>query len=436
MPRTPAYPYIGDDHNNIGACGTLAPPYGMALDNYTVHPTVLDASFHLGASLSNLSKRGHKTKIDTTTKTMEIRVPTNFGVYSNSTGPASHNAYWANVADLRQQPDKLVSSSYKLGRRNTTNTVDIVHMLSKQLQRVDTKASSPAVMDPEEHLIYKLHWKAVELIPSLGDKSKAVTQQGWQKLSTEGRHVWKAGLGKEKSIFTCATLNLQIVQQILMKQTLESERCQLLSTMNRCSLGIPSNSVKDDIIAATALSFIRSAAQEQPKVLWQSTIDSAFNASGGTSVPRADAFGVQRMGSVILQAQLLPNFQASVLHMRGITSRQTLLITGGLGEIGMLVGSWANANMVGHICMASRLGHPSHEADVVLSSMHYATICRCDVACTEEAFHLTSSKATMVRSVMHAGELTSFLCFRLVDDSLAFSNNTTFDKILSLEVHN
>ena len=411
LPGRVAHPYISVDYNKIGACGALGPPYIMASDGYMVHPTILDASFHLGASLNNLSKGGHGTRIDTTTKTMgTIKVPTSFGVYSNIIGLASHSAFWANVADLQQRSEELVTSTYKLGQCSNTSTINIVDMLSKPLQRADTKASNPAVTNPKEHLTYMLHWKAVELNPSLGDKPNMTTQQRWQKLSTEGRHVWEASLEKETSIFTCATTNLQIVQHALGEQALNSERYHLLGTVSRCSLGIPSDTVKHDIIAATALSFVRSAAQEQPKIVWQSTIDSVFNASTGIPVPRADAFGVQRVGSLILQAQMLPTFLASALQIRGNLSKQTMLITGGLGEIGMLVGSWASANMVGHICIASRSGHPSREADGILSLVHYATICRCDVACTEEAFHLTSAKATMVRSIMHAGELKTFPC--------------------------
>ena len=435
VPKTLAYSYIGDAHK-IGTCGTVASPQISTLDAYTVYPIILDASFHLGASLNYLNKQGHNTKLDTNTKRMHImRVPTNFGIYSNIMGIASRIAYWANVADLCQHPNDLVSSSYKLGRCNSTNTIEIVHMVSKPLQRIDIGASSPTVTDSEEQLMYEVHWKAVELSPSFDDNLSTTTPQRWQKISREGRHVWVAGLGKETSMYTCAIVNLAIVQHILREQSVESEQCQLLGTMSRCSLGTPYSMVKDSIILATALSFLRSAAQEQSKIVWQSTFDNAFNASTSVLVPRADAFGMQRMGPLTLQAQLLPTFQASVLHMRGVIPKQTVLITGGLGEIGMLVGLWTDANMVGHICMASRMGHSSREADAVLSSMHYATICRCDVACTEEAFHLTSSKATVVRSVMHAGKLTTFLCPRVIDVSLAVSINIMGDQIYSIVVH-
>lgn len=405
-PKTHAHAYRLYAQGHIGAFGRLALPTNISLDGYTVHPTTIDASFHLGASLSHFKSEEHQGKRGLNRKrTSTINIPTNVGVYSTGIGLASHTNCWANVAGLQQQSDDLVLSSYKLGQCNDTCKTDIMHMLAKPLQTMITKASAPDVITPSAHFMYELHWKAIETTPSPRHRRNIGTQVIWQKLSTEGPCLWEASLGKRTSMYTCAMKSLQIVRQILGEQATEGGHCQLLGIIDCCCLGVPSGTLKADVIVATDLSFLRSAAQEQPKIVWQATMDNTLNTSIGVPLPRGDAFGVQRMGSLTLQAQLLPTFQAPVLHGTESISRQALLIIGGLGDIGMLVGLWANASMAAHISIASRLGRPSIEANAIVSSMHYTSICRCDIACVEEASYIVSEQVMMLRNIFHAGKL-------------------------------
>ena len=365
----------------------------------------MDASFHLGASLNFFNKEEHQGRGLDKASMSTMRIPTNFGVYSIVFGIASHTNCWANVSDLHQRLDNSVLSSYKLGQCNDTCKTDIMHMAAKPLRTMDTKATAPDVITSSTHFMYELHWKAIQLIPPSKFKCNVGTQVIWQKLSMEGRHSWEASLGKGTSMYTCAIKSLQIVRQIFGGQATESGHCQLLGTIDRCGLGVPCGTLKANVIVATALSFLRSAAQEHPEIVWQATIDDTLNSSIGALLPRGDAFGVQRMGSLTLQAQLLPTFHAPMLYRRESIFTQDILIIGGLGDIGMLVALWANASMAAHISIASRLGHPSIEAIAFVSSMHYTSICRCDITCVEEASYIVSEQATVGRNIFHAGKL-------------------------------
>ena len=409
IPKSQAYTHIAYAHNDISACGTVAPLQKCSLNGYTVHPTIMDASFHLGASLNYLSGEAyHGSSNVTKTRKAVLRVPTGVGVYATVMGFANNTNYWANVADVNQQSHDMITSSYKLQQCNNTCTTDVVHMVAKPFRKLEKMASTP-----RPHLMYMLQWKAVGITESFENKSMLSKPLQWQKVSTEGRHMWKAGLGIRMSMYICAIKCLEIVRRILGEQTREGSQYQLLGTIHHCSLGRPCTRFEANIVLATALSFLRSAAQEQPESVWQATLDNALNFSTGIALPWADAFGVQRMGSLALQAQLLPISETSELHQKENIFTQDVLISGGLGDIGMLVGSWASACMARHICVASRSGHPSTKADAIVSSMQYVTICRCDIACIEEAIHLGLPKATMLRNFMHAGEPAIFVCSRI-----------------------
>ena len=412
-------------HNDVSACGTVIPQKSLS-KSYTVHPTIMDASFHLGASLNSLSGEAYREKSNARKATKAtLRVPTSFGVYATVRESSRSTNYWASVADVNQQSYDMITSSYKLGNYNDTSTNDVVHMVAKPFRKFESMNSSTNPKSKRTHLMYILQWKAVGVTESPERKSMLSKPLQWHKLSREGRHMWKAGLGIKTSMYTCATKFLEIVRRILMEETWEGSHCQLLGTIHSCSLSRPCISIEANIVLATALSFLRSAAQEQQKSVWQATLDSALNFSPGIAVPWADAFGVQRTGSFALQAQLLPVLEKPEPYHRETMFTQDVLIIGGLGDIGMLVGSWANACMAGHICIASRSGHPSTADDSIVSLMQYVTVCRCDIACVEEAINFGLPKATLLRIFMHAGELATFACTRIATLTLCW--NKTLD---------
>ena len=174
----------------------------------------------------------------------------------------------------------------------------------------------------------------------------------------------------------------------------------------------PSPPAQSSKIHNFAGAMLRVAAQEQPATQWQSyTLDSQTNTKP-CKVPESDSFGIISTGgawltpilavSTTAQQSVLFPFNATPPTMSG-----TVLVSGGLGDIGSLVGMWLVATCpAAKVLLLSRTGHSK-----TLPSMGPAsfTAVRCDVSSNEELSALTddlsTSGAPPVEAIFHAGGL-------------------------------
>jgi len=391
---------------DIGAFGTLVSTKESPMDGYMVHPTITDASLHLGASLKDVQIRYNLGEGTMGTSHPIMRVPTKFGLYSCNNNYGCHAHRWANVGDLHEESNEAISSTYKSSSCNTLRQFDLKNLLAKPLRMGDGDLAIAKPSGARAHLMYELSWKAT---------SKAKPAQGsyildelirWQIITSDDRPLWQASLSR-KNAASAALVGLQVVRCIFEEASMEGGRCQLLGTMQQCSLGGENGAVAKNMTTAASLSLLKTAAQEHPELVWQATMDSTFDLLPKFHSPQSDAYGIQREGSIMLQPQMLPVTTSSELFEDGNISAHGILIMGGLGEIGVLAGLWSSLRQSRHIILASRSGHPSVQIEVKVASIDYVTTVRCDVASTEEAIHPSSMEsATVLRSIMHAGELT------------------------------
>ena len=165
--------------------------------------------------------------------------------------------------------------------------------------------------------------------------------------------------------------------------------------------------------AACAWAMLRVAAQEQKAVQWQSC---ALDTQAGESqavLQGTDSFGMISSAGTWLSPQLTacqgPAQSASVPSPAAAAMlRGTVLVTGGLGDIGLLVGLWVAATWpAARVFLLSRTGRASALLPTVSDALTPVTAVRCDVGSFDElcglASELGAGGAPPVEAIFHSG---------------------------------
>ena len=170
---------------------------------------------------------------------------------------------------------------------------------------------------------------------------------------------------------------------------------------------------------ASAAAMWRVAAQEQPGARLMAYAFDASSAAGPASLPHADSFGIATDAGIWLEPQLTSEQGTQHAGGRAVDGepaslafrRGTVLITGGLGDLGLLTGLWLAERCPGAwAVLLGRSGRAAKLSAAVARTPWPITAVRCDVACSEDLgaviAELRERGLPPVRAAFHAGGMT------------------------------
>ena len=167
----------------MGACCSVNDREISPDDAYVFHPTILDASFHLGTTLDN---GGHKAIADHGTM-----IPASLAAYTHvSTMPnMKFDRLWTSVGNLIKEAHDAAISSYEIRRGNEVAEASVTDLLAKPM-----RGPYRSIHSKHEQLKYTLQWKAVDAFTNQSrDKYRSRSHHvAWQKVSGVGRLLWQA----------------------------------------------------------------------------------------------------------------------------------------------------------------------------------------------------------------------------------------------------
>ena len=388
--------------SGMGACCSLGGREIDTHDAYIIHPTIVDASFHLGTTFE---RGGHKALSHHSTM-----VPASLSAYTHvSIMPNVRlEEVWTTVGNMIKQTHDAAISSYNIRRCNNIAEASVTDLLAKSMrgpyQSIDTK---------HEQLRYTLQWKAVDASTSQSrDKDQSLSHHmAWRKVSGVGHLLWQAKSKSKVSSLQSTAMSLQVLQTILGEEGPENDHYQVLSTLDRSALLGSYEGLYKAMATEASLGLVRTAAQERPGLIWQALSKSPLASSVKATSPSNDIFGSHQSESIIFRQQVLSAKEDGVLC--GPELLDSMLVTGGTGELGILLCLQAASYQARYVVLTSRSGRVAHKSVAQIAAMKHTIIARGDIGCTDEArCCFMPHNDALPKVVMHAGTCTSLLGLR------------------------
>ena len=424
---------------------------GQQGGSYLTHPAVLDCCTQAGSAFRAPTRNGAQAAT--------VRVPAGLAVYAGASLQPQIAPTMAGQALFRGvQPDGTAVSDFGLqpfchlqsaGHAHARNTGAasgrIIGMMFKPVgaqrtstaQRIAQTHPQMGKSDLEEPLegLYGVAWEAHNPIASGPHPLQAgLSQLGATRVGLSSRMtmLWQAGnkrlaVTSNQSglpgLVTSLCKGLMFVRQATEGARLgksdkppasRSVVLQQLLHENGQTCSLFSRQLESQAAAA----LMKVAAQEYRAHSFQThsiAHTAAASTAAGSTNPRdaGKSPGTQVDGRV-----------CSIAHLNNRTSLQrdtqrldrwtgfgvgTVIVTGGLGDIGSLVGQWlASAHPSCHLQLLGRSGRSSHPPTFLQSATSQISFGRCDVACAEDAAAAaatTTSAAPPTSPAIHPAEM-------------------------------
>ena len=373
-----------------------------------MHPATLDASLHLGALLAATDTI--KSSEQSTASTITVRVPSALAAFWTPGGVGQVQS-WATAGDVSLQPDDSALSSYwlaSLGGR--PGGASMQQLLAKPMTGAP-RAAPKTVARERTEMLYTLHWKAAEAAPAGAAPAP---------LARHRRHVlsWRT-IGRPAANMSAESLllgsksgsgvggmnsaGLARIQQVVAGRSCEAAGLQL-SNLGVISAGPGKpGRLSSATAAAGASGLLRTAAQEYPAMMWQAQASDALASRHSAAAAGTDAFGVRLTDGVTFLPQMLPSEPRTAANDSApfMGHSGSVVISGGLGDIGAMLGVWAGQDPGLHVHLLGRSGHVQPALTATIAAMPLVTISRCDVGTREETRSLDVQGP--LRQIWHAG---------------------------------
>lgn len=307
-----------------------------------------------------------------------------------------------------QHRDGTVVNDFRLASSTGTTLFELVELQLKPLRPRLSAASSMAATDGMQ---YTVEWGASSLVSRLAEGTSSPSPGSWS-LTPQGEAAqWQRSNGRNAS--EVASMQLQALQTYVADPKARSFSLQTAGWPTAVPVSCSSACRTGGASAAAGWAMLRVAAQEQKRVQWQScALDSQARGSQA-ALHGTDTFGSISSAGVWLAPQLIASRDraqstaapspAAALKLRG-----TVLVTGGLGDIGLLVGLWLVACWPdARVLLLSRTGRSSTLPKAASNAATPLTAVRCDVSCADElralVTELAANGAPPVEAIFHAG---------------------------------
>ena len=369
------------------------------------HPASLDASLHAGAVL----RAGSST----------LSIPAGLGALSVPAKLGS-GAAWASVVITAASDKGTATSDVQAVASADSGAAGLrlCSLLSRPLRTAggaSGKAAAP-------RLVYQVQWRAAE---PAGVAAEPVAPAG-----SFGKLAW---LASKPGMAGASAVQLQpassspasvISSSIAWLQSAAAQASQRRSVGLHAAAAAVEGSADisggfgrsaGSLAAIGVAGMLRTAAREQ--ALGSGSLYSLLTSRYSTAAPAAhaapttgaDTYGATAEGGALLQPRLLETAEAEghaqQLRQAGASPAASgrVLVSGGLGDLGLLVGAWLAAQPGLHTVLLGRTAHKPLPA-ALLSSSGLVTAAAADVGCREDVAALgSSSSGAPLHSIMHAG---------------------------------
>ena len=341
------------------------------------------------------------------------RVPAGLSCYQPASrlSTAHRDAFSGIAAAPLVLPNNSVSCSFGLAAA-ATGSVFNLEDLQLKLRRdgasntAAASGSAAAEASQARSLLYAVEWNAHAPVQALPTTPAAMAApQDWSLTVTV------AGLASQQTWRRLRSNGARpIMQQMCaLQQALLSANSRSAAAVAMAVRGLPEGSTVSPSGAATssapaAVALMRVAAQEAPAVAW---VTHALDAAAPRPVqplPEADSFAVAASGGIWLTPRLRSHADPAAANTTRDSTAEvsqcgsltgTVLVSGGLGDIGLLAAQWLAALApAARLVLLSRSGRSSRVAKLA-AAMRSAggtqiTVCRCDVISRGEILALVA----------------------------------------------
>ena len=378
-----------------GRNGGTAAEYGM-------HPAALDATIHAGTALNPAS----------------LSVPTSVAAFAAPVQLGSRAA-WAAAGNLAAAYNGSATGDFAAVPATCTSEAAWVQQLHSE------PVSSRSAAQAAEHLLYQVQWRAAG--PAEVDDAKtctvlppvAASKIVWRAvLPGQAGSTWlQPAVQPAAALVSGAIAWLQASTAHTSMQ--QSNRIGLRTTASAVD-GLPisccGSGASDGLGAAGLAGLLRSVAREQPGTSFYSMLSSSYSASPPAQQQAervADAYGSVTAGGTFL----LPRLAAStgsqpVQHDAGAAAAAVpglagwVLVSGGLGDLGLLAGTWLAGATGTHAVLLGRSPHGNRLPAALLGSSSLVSAALADAASREDVAVLVGLDGCDARplcGIIHAG---------------------------------
>lgn len=411
---------------------------GGAAFEYWMHPSAVDASIHAGTAL-NPSGQGHP-----------LSVPTGLAALAAPVRLGS-SAAWAAAGNVSAAADGSATSNFMAAPGTAAGrTAARLHELQSRPMPVQ---SASAARSGSTRLLYQVQWRAAQptevVPPGQEERSTAScaahTQLAWlAKQPGQAASRWlQPTAGSPAAVVSGAIAWLQVGaaqgghQQRSIGLHATATAVEGPATVCRSERG------SCGVAAVGVAGLLRTVAREQPAGRFHSLLSSSWSTyppALHTPGEGADAYGSAAAGGLLLLPRLTAfaaggheqrqqDLRALATSAPGLTGR--VLVSGGLGDLGMLVGAWLAQQQPGaHAVLLGRAAHSRQWPAAVLAGGGLVSAAMADVASREDVAAMSACSGTSRKplcGVVHAGGL-------LADAMLARQTGASVRAVLAPKV--
>ena len=381
-------------------CGEIA--------EYWQHPASLDAAIHAGAVLglgSNPAEPSH------------LSIPAGLAAFA---APAKIGgaAGWAAVGNVTADADGSATSDFcAAAARGSSGGAARLHQLLSRPMR-----AAPAAPQPDR-LLYQVQWRAAE--------PAEVQQEGLSEApaGSHGKLAWLVSQAGRAAAAPAARLqptigspeavissSLAWLQAAAKEPGRGKRRVGLHAAASAVEAAVDISgrlySSSGGLAAIAVAGLLRAAAREQ--ALGGGSLYSLLSSRYSRAAPAAhaagdsaDAYGAASEGGMLFLPRLAPAADSQQLPAAAEPALAgRVLVTGGLGELGLLVGAWLAQQPAVHAVLLGRTAHSKPLPAALLAAGGLVSVIMSDVGCASDAAVLESGAGGSqlpLRGVMHAG---------------------------------
>ncbi len=344
------------------------------------------------------------------------RIPVGIAAYC-APAAACHEVTHVGSGGLKGvRPDGTAISNYRLASLGGSTDCELAGFQLRPVGRAAAHTRAVGVSTPNaEHAgTYVVEWAAssiaAEPLLSATERGTRIRPLGsWSISDNWDGAVWRSGHDAAVASGQLRSLQAQLAAASA------SPLC-LRTVGSPAAHSGPGYAQSSDAVAS-AWAMWRVAAQEQPGARLEAYGFDPNAALVPDRLPATDSFGASVNAGVWLAPQLtaahssqhdggLATKTGTVLQLTGC-----VLVTGGLGELGLLAGLWlAETSPAAHAVLLSRSGRAATLPAAAARSLRPLTAVRCDVACSEDLAAVVTELQLRgvgpVQAVFHAGGIT------------------------------
>ena len=368
---------------------------GEAAEHW-VHPAALDASIHAGAVLGLSRNPAEASRLSIPAGLAAIAAPAKLGC----------STAWAAAGNIAAAADGSATSDFMAAAgAGHSGSATRLHQLLSRPMRAAAKTAAP-------RLLYHVQWQAVhraEVAPHQGSTAAGCFDKlAWRVSQPNGTEAvqLQPTAGGAAAVISNSIAWLQGAAAAKTSIGLHAAAAAVEGPAD-----INGGAINSSTLAAIGVAgLLRTAAREQAAGSLYNLLSSQYN----TAVPSqhipsssADAYGSAASGG----AMLLPRLTSSSADERLVLATAgapaiagRVLVTGGLGDLGLLVGAWLAQQPGTHTVLLGRTAHGKQLPQGLLATDGLVSVVMADVGSREDVAALGGS-STPLLGLMHAGGL-------------------------------